>query len=177
MTVENHGPRRAVSLTEIRKIVFDVLRELQMDGDANIMARVVDYELKIQDLTQQVKKLKQQAGETASNEEVAKLRAQLEEMTNNYRVLYDYYERLKKENEALRKKVSSSVGSDDNRLQQLQKELQKARAEAERYRKQLNDAKQLLEQTRSIYSATVKELENRVKTLEQQLSQQDNKKK
>ncbi|RKY16039.1 MAG: hypothetical protein DRP82_00165 [Planctomycetota bacterium] len=176
MEDEQHKPVRFLKLADIRKIVADVLRELNMDGDTNILARVVDYELKIQELTQQVETLKK-AQQSSSNEEVEHLKQQLEELTKNYHILYGYYERLQKENEALRKKLASvsSESSQNQDIVNLQKELQLAKAEARSYRKKLDDAKRLLEQTRSIYSATIKELENRVKTLEKQLAQHDNK--
>lgn len=164
---------RPFNLAEIRKIVKNILQEFQFDGDVNLLARAVEYELKIQELTQQLQSIKQKLKNSSSNE-LANLRKQFEELSNNYRILYDYYERLQKENRLLKQKLETSSQTDNSELLKLKEELKKAKSEAENYRKKLNDAKQLLEQTRAVYSATVKELENRVKTLEKKLAQKDN---
>ncbi|RKY18298.1 MAG: hypothetical protein DRP63_02300 [Planctomycetota bacterium] len=176
MEEEQHKPLRLLRLADIRKIVADVLRELNMDGDTNILARVVDYELKIQQLTQQVETLKK-AQQSSSNEEIEHLKQQLEELTKNYHILYGYYERLQKENETLRQKLASASlePSHSQDTSNLQKELELAKAEVKTYRRKLDDAERLLEQTRSMYSARVRELKNRVKTLEKQLAQYNNK--
>ncbi len=203
---------RFLRLSDIRKIVAEMMREAQAEGDSGLIARAVDYEIKLQQLTEQNRQLKEQlasgggggdskaleeenkrlreriseltrklaASDSGSSAEAAQVKKELEELQENYRILYGYYEELQKENERLTSEVKTLASSAtraaklNEELEHLKKKLKEAEDEGGRHRRDAEAARQLLAESQKVFGVTVKELENRVKSLEEELRKRKN---
>jgi len=132
--------KKALTLKEIRRMVEDILEELGEKGDSSLISRLVDYELKIKNLMDENKKLKELG--SANPAEVEKTKQELFQLQEHYRTLYDYYQQVLKENEELKaKKGGATAVADDKRISELEAALKKSEEEKQKLKEELEKSK------------------------------------
>lgn|GEM_PF-2650604 len=159
MAPESVGGVQFPKLGEIKKLVEQILSQMKEKGDSSVISRLVDYELKIQALTEENKKLKETLGTANPSvaQETEKIKQELFQLQGHYKTLYDYYQQVTKENEELRAKLASSAAV---------KEAVRI-AELEAAVKKLEEEKRLLKQEleKGGAAAKISELETALKKL------------
>lgn len=136
MTPDGTDDRKTPPLSEIRRLVKGILTELKEKGDSMLISRLVDYELKIKALSDENKRLK----ETGSTDETEKMKQELFQLQKHYRTLYDYYQRVTKENEELKAKVGDPIAvADRKKISELEESLKKLEEERNALQEKLQE--------------------------------------
>ncbi|MCX7703056.1 MAG: hypothetical protein N2234_03000 [Planctomycetota bacterium] len=140
MATESSGGAQFPKLGEIKKLVEQLLAQMKEKGDTSLMARVVDYELKIQALTEENKRLKSNpsVGDPVILQEAEKVKQELFQLQEHYRTLYDYYQQVTKENEQLKARlVESAAVKDAVKVAELEATVKKLEEENRRLKDEI----------------------------------------